>query len=69
MRKNNSDELIQQLVVTPLILLVGIYVIASVICSLFFGGSNQFVNGFFCAVGGVGYFVKYFKEKMQKLLD
>jgi hypothetical protein len=65
--RNYTDKLIQQLIVTPLIVIVGIYVVASVISSLFFGGSNQFVNGFFCAVGGVGYFIKYFKEKMRNL--
>jgi hypothetical protein len=61
------DNAIQDFIVIPLIVIIGIYVVASVLSSLFFGSDNQFVNGFFAAVGGVGYFVMYFRKKMAKL--
>jgi hypothetical protein len=61
------DGAIQDFIVLPVIVLVGIYVVAAVISTLFFGFSNQFVNGFFAAVGGVGYFVQYFRKKMDNL--
>lgn len=52
--------------VLPLIIIIGIYVVATVISQLFFGTSNQYVTGFFCAVGGVGYFINYFRKKMAE---
>jgi hypothetical protein len=62
--QDDIDQLVKDFIVFPIIVLLGIYVTASFICALFFGFSNQFVSGFFTAVGGVGYFVNYFRKKM-----
>ena len=67
MGQTKVDRAIQDFIVLPVIVLVGIYVVAAVISTLFLGFSNQFVDGFFAAVGGVGYFVHYFRTKMGEL--
>lgn len=68
-----SDEQVSQAVwafiVLPLIIVIGIYVVATVISDLFFGASNNVVSGFFAGVGGVGYFVNYFRKKMSEYSD
>jgi hypothetical protein len=64
LNQSDIDELVKDFIVFPIIVLLGIYVTATFICTLFFGFSNQFVSGFFTAVGGVGYFVNYFMRKM-----
>ena len=67
MGQSDIDEAVKNFVVIPVIVLLGIYVAATFTSTLFFGFSNQFVSGFFTAIGGVGYFVNYFRNKMSEL--
>lgn len=66
MPKSRVDKAIEDFIVIPLIVVIGIYVVASVIGSIL-GLNNEFVKWFFAAVGGIGYFIYYFKKKMSEL--
>ena len=65
--QDEIDGAIKTFIVLPIIVLLGIYITATFISTLFLGSSNQFVSGFFAAVGGVAYFVNYFRKKMDEL--
>jgi len=51
--------------VLPMVMLIGVFVAASIISTLFFDDEYN-VTLFFTAIGGVGVFVYYFKNKIVK---
>lgn len=55
-----------QLVVFPVMAIIGMYIVGVVIESLFFNTSGTIAPKIFAGVGGVGYFIIYFKKKIDK---
>jgi len=54
------------LIAYPMLILVGIYIVGILIES-FMGVELGIAKKIFMGVGGIGYFIFYFKEKMYKM--
>jgi len=66
MPKSKVETAIEDFVVIPLIILIGLYATASVIDAMLHLNNETF-KIIFSGVGGVGYFIYYFKRKMSEL--
>ena len=70
LRKNNGnnkiDKAVEDFIVMPVIVLVGIYVVSALIDSMLQINSSTF-RVIFTGVGGIPFFVYYFKKKLSKL--
>jgi len=60
------DKAITDFIVIPVIVLIGLYVTASIIDS-FLHLNNETFKLIFTGVGSVGFFIVYFKKKMSEL--
>ena len=65
-QQNRIDKAIADFIVIPAIILVGLYVTAALIDSML-GTPNETFRVIFAGVGGVAYFVYYFRKKMSEL--
>lgn len=66
MGENRVDKAITDFIVIPVVVLIGLYVTASVIDSML-QLNNQTFRIIFTGVGGVPFFIYYFKRKMSEL--
>jgi len=66
MPKRKVDKVIEDFVVIPVIVLIGLYVTASVIDSMLHLNNETF-KIIFTGVGGVSFFIYYFRGKMSEL--
>lgn len=66
MSEDRIDKAIADFIVIPAIVLIGLYVTASIIDSMF-QLNNQTFRIIFTGVGGVPFFIYYFKRKMSEL--
>jgi len=64
--EDRISKAITDFIVIPLIVLIGIYVTASVIDSML-QLNNETFRIIFTGVGGVGFFIYYFKRKLSEL--
>ncbi len=65
-KEDRVDEAVKDFIVIPAIVLIGLYVTASIIDSML-QLNNQTFRIIFTGVGGVPFFIYYFKKKMSKL--
>lgn len=66
MSEDRVDKAIKDFIVIPVIVLIGLYVTASVIDSML-QLNNETFRIIFTGVGGVPFFIYYFKRKMSEL--
>lgn len=66
MGENRVDKAITDFIVIPVVVLIGLYVTASVIDSML-QLNNQTFRIIFTGVGGVPFFIYYFKRRMSEL--
>ncbi len=66
MGEDRVDKAIKDFIVIPVIVLIGLYVTASVIDSML-QLNNETFKIIFTGVGGVPFFIYYFKRKMSEL--
>lgn len=66
MGEDKVDKAIIDFIVIPVIVLIGLYVTASVIDSML-QLNNQTFRIIFTGVGGIPFFIYYFKRKMCEL--
>jgi len=64
--ENRVEKAIKDFIVIPLIIVIGLYVIASIIDSML-QLNNETFSIIFAGLGGVGVFIYYFKRKMSEL--
>jgi ABC-type Fe3+-siderophore transport system permease subunit len=67
MGQTKIDRAIQDFIVLPVIVLVGIYVTASLIDSMLLINNETFRIIFTC-IGGVPFFIYYFKRKLAQYM-
>jgi len=65
-REDRVDKAVKDFIVIPAIVLIGLYVTASIIDSML-QLNNQTFRIIFTGVGGVPFFIYYFKRKMSEL--
>lgn len=66
MGEDRVDKAIKDFIVIPIIVLIGLYVTATIIDSML-QLNNQTFKIIFTGVGGIGFFIYYFKRKMSEL--
>ena len=64
--EDRVDKAIKDFIVIPIVVLIGLYVTAAIIDS-FLHLNNETFKLIFTGVGGVGFFIYYFKRKMSEL--
>jgi hypothetical protein len=64
--EDRVDKAIKDFIVIPAIVLIGLYVTASIIDSMLQLNSQTF-KIIFTGVGGIPFFIYYFKKKMSEL--
>jgi len=64
--EDRVEKAIQDFIVIPVIVLIGLYVTASIIDSMLHLNNETF-KIIFTGVGGIGFFIYYFKRKMSEL--
>jgi len=62
------DKAITDFIVLPVIILLGLYIVAAMIDSMM-GTPNQTFRVIFAGVGGVAYFIYYFRKKMREVAE
>lgn len=66
-RQRDFDNLVFRFIVTPIIVLLGVFLIASVIETLF--GFPRAVAYLLAAIGSIGFVLIYFRKEFQRVLD
>lgn len=66
MNGDRVNKAIEDFIVIPAIILIGLYVTAAIIDSFLHLNSETF-RMVFAGIGGVGYFIFYFRKKLSEL--